>query len=160
MDMVMRKSVTINTSRTATGEAGLMLIEVVVAFIIAALALGVLYQTTVTSLRLTQVASRYEQALSRARSRLVIAAHGSPLVEGDWRGDDGGGFSWRLRAVPIATTPVSPPGIASLRQSPDFHVTLYAVSVWISWRDPDVERSVRLDTEQIGQAARPSGRPG
>jgi general secretion pathway protein I len=144
---------------SSTGEAGFMLLEVVVAFVIAALALGVLYQAAMTGLRATEVASRYEQALSRARSRLVIAGHGSPLVPGDWRGDDGGGFAWRLRAVPIGATSVVPFGIPGLRPQSDFQVTLYAVSVWISWRDGGRERAVRLDTEQIGQALR-QGTPG
>jgi general secretion pathway protein I len=137
-----------------SAEAGFTLLEVIVAFIIAALALGVLSQTALIGPRSAEIASRYEQALSRARSRLVIFGHGNAPAAGDWRGDDGGGYAWRLRATPIATTPVPPPGLAGLRQTPDFQVTLYAVSVWISWRDFGTEHAVRLDTEQIGQAVR------
>jgi general secretion pathway protein I len=135
----------------STAERGFTLVEVMVAFIIAALALGVVYQAGATALRATQEASRYDQALSRARSRLVIAGHGSPLTAGDWHGDDGDGFAWRLRAVPIAATSVHPPGIATLRQVPDIGITLYGISVWISWRDAGRARSLRLDTEQIDQ---------
>ena len=135
-------------------DAGFMLLEVIVAFIIAALALGALYQAALTGLHSARTASRYEQALSRARSRLIIAGHGAPLASEDLRGDDGGGFRWRLRAVPIETTAVRPFDPAGLRRSDAVPVTLYAVSVWVSWHDLGVERFVRLNTERIGQAER------
>ncbi len=131
-----------------------MLLEVMIAFLIAALALGVVTQAVLTELRSSLVTSRYEQALSHARSRLVIARHGSPLTPEDLRGDDGGGFRWRLLVTPIASTPVRPFGSGGSRQAPDFTITLYALTVWIVWFDAGAQRSVRLDTEQIGQQAR------
>ncbi len=137
----------------ARQSAGFVLLEVVVAFVIAALALGVLYQAALTGLHATQVASRYEQALSRARSRLVLAEHGSPLMAGDMQGDDGGGFRWRLHVVPVDTTSIRPSDPLGLRQASAIQITLYAVSVWIFWNDFGTERAVRLDTQQIGQAA-------
>jgi general secretion pathway protein I len=133
---------------------GFVLLEVVIAFVIAALALGVLYQAALAGLHATRTSTRYEQALSRARSRLVIAEHGSPLVAGDMQGDDGGGFHWRLHVVPLDATTVRPLDPVDLRQAPDFQLTLFAVSLWVSWDDFGIQRSVRLDTEQIGQAAR------
>lgn len=139
---------------SSSDAAGFVLLEVVVAFVIAALALTVLYQAAVTGLHAAATAARYEQALSRARSRLVIAGHGSQLVAGDMQGDDGGGFRWRLHVTPIATTAVKPFDPLGLRQQPDFQLTLYAVSVWISWQEFGATRYVRLDSEQIGQAPR------
>jgi general secretion pathway protein I len=134
--------------------AGFSLLEVLVAFVIAALALVVLYRAGLTGLLSTQAASHYEEATARARSHLTMAVHASPLVAGDWRGDDGGGFAWHLRVAPIASTAVQPVGALTLRGSASFPVTLYAVTVWITWRDGGGAREVRLDTEQIGQAAR------
>ena len=130
-----------------------MLLEVVIAFVIAALALGVLYQGSLAGLHATRTAARYEQALSRARSRLIIAEHGSPLIAGDLQGDDGGGFRWHLHVTPIDAAAVRPFDPVGLRHEPDYQLTLYAVSVWVSWDDFGTERSVRLDTQQIGQAA-------
>jgi general secretion pathway protein I len=139
---------------SSSDDAGVVLLEVVIAFVIAALALGVLYHAALGGLHATRTATRYEQALSRARSRLVIAEHGSPLVAGEMQGDDGGGFHWRLHVTPIDATAVRPFDPAGLRQAPDFQLTLYAVSVWVSWDDFGIQRSVRLDTQQIDQAAR------
>jgi general secretion pathway protein I len=137
----------------AVHDVGFVLLEVVIAFVIAALALGVLYQSALAGLHATRTASRYEQALSRARSRLVIAEHGSPLIAGDMQGDDGGGFHWHLHVTPIDATTVRPFDPAGLRQAPDFQLKLYAVSMWVSWDDFGIERSVRLDTQLIGQTA-------
>ena len=141
-------------SSPEANDAGFVLLEVVIAFIIAALALGVLYEAALAGLHATRTAARYEQALSRARSRLVIAEHGSPLIAGDMQGDDGGGFHWHLHVTPLETTAVRPFDPAGLRQSADYQLTLYGLSVWVSWSDLGTERSVRLDTQSIGQAAR------
>jgi general secretion pathway protein I len=136
---------------TSTGQRGFLLLDVLVAFMIGALAIGVLYEAALTGLYSTTVASHYEQALSRARSRIAIAAHGGPPVAGEQRGDDGGGFSWRLLVAPIATTAMPPVSVVTRAGAPSTPITLYAITVWISWRDNGGRRSVRLDTQQIGQ---------
>lgn len=135
----------------ATGQSGFLLLDVLVAFMIGALAIGVLYEAALTGLYSTTVASHYEQALSLARSHLAIAAHGGPPVAGESRGDDGGGFSWRLLVAPIATEAMPPINVITRAEAPSTPITLYAITVWISWRDAGTRRSVRLDTEQIGQ---------
>ena len=138
----------------ASGQRGFTLLEVLVAFTIAALALVVLFNAGLAGLHSTQAASHYEQAIARARSHLTAAVHASPLVSGDWQGDDGGGFRWHLRVAPVASTTVKPVNAVTLRGSASFPLTLYAVTVSVAWRDGGVAREVRLDTEQIGQGTR------
>lgn len=135
-------------------EHGFTLLEVLVAFIIASLALGVLYTAGVGGLQATQTASRYGEAVARARSHLTMATHASPLLPGDWRGDDGGGFAWHLRVAPIASTVVRPINALTARGSSNFPLTLYAIGVSIAWRDSDSVREVHLETEQLGQSIR------
>ena len=135
-------------------ERGFTLLEVLIAFVIAALALGVLFDAGLSALRAARAASRYEQAIARARSHLALAVHASPLVAGDWQGDDGGGFIWHLSVTPLASTAVRPVNAVSLRAMSSFPVTLCAVSVRIAWRDGGASREVRLDTEQIAQGTR------
>lgn len=130
-----------------------MLLEVLVAFVIAALSLAVLFDGALDGLRAAQAASHYEQATARARSRLALAAHASPLVPGDWQGDDGEGFTWHARVAPIASTPVQPAYTPTPRLWKSFIVTFYSVTVWITWGDGS-PHEVRLETEQIGEAAR------
>jgi general secretion pathway protein I len=135
-------------------ERGFTLLEVLVAFVIAALALAVLFHAGLSGVQAAQSASHYEQAVARARSHLTLAVHASPLVAGDWQGDDGGGFTWHLRVAQIASTAVRPAYAVTPRGSSTFPLTLYAVSVWIGWHDSGTPREVRLDTEQIGQGTR------
>jgi general secretion pathway protein I len=135
-------------------ERGFTLLEVLIAFVIAALALGVLYDAGLSALRAARAASRYEQAIARARSHLTLAVNASPLVAGDWQGDDGSGFVWHLRVTPLASTAVRSINAVTLRGSASFPVTLCALSVWISWREGGTSREVRLDTEQIAQGTR------
>ena len=120
----------------AEREAGFTLLEALVAFAILALALAALLQGTITGLRASQRASRTEEALARARSRLA-ALEAAPVVPMDQRGDDGGGFAWRLRVVPEASSG---------------GVTLYAVTVAVGWRDGGTPREVRLETQRLGPA--------
>jgi general secretion pathway protein I len=138
----------------ARAQHGFALFETLVAFVIAALALAVLYQAGLSGLHSTEAATHYEQAVARARSRLTLAEHASPLIAGDWRGDDGGGFFWRVRIAPLASTTVQPPTALTLAGSASFPLTLYAVTVWVNWHDADATREVRLDSEQIGQGVR------
>ena len=59
-------------------EHGFTLLEVLVAFIIAALALAVLFHAGLSGVQAAQSASHYEQAIARARSHLTLAVHASP----------------------------------------------------------------------------------
>jgi prepilin-type N-terminal cleavage/methylation domain-containing protein len=129
---------------------GFTLLEVIIALIITGMASVVLFEAAGSGLRATQTASMYDQAIVRAKSRLAAATHGTKLATGDWRGDDGGGFRWRLRVAPIASASARPVGVAGPRASTSIPVVLYSVSVWIDWNDGGGKRDVRLDTEQVG----------
>jgi general secretion pathway protein I len=127
------------------GERGFTLLEVLVAFVIAALALGALFRGTVDGLSATRVAGRYEEAVTRAQSHLAALTAGN-LVPGDRQGDDGDGFRWHVTITPIeVAAAASPP--QGTRGLP----ALFAVSVAVSWTDGSL-RTVKLDSERIGLA--------
>ncbi|MBV8505670.1 MAG: type II secretion system protein [Acetobacteraceae bacterium] len=131
-------------------QRGFTLLEVIVALIIAGLAAVALMQAVGTSLHATHTASMVDQAVVRAKSHLAAATYGRPLVPGDTRGDDGGGFRWHLRIVPVASAAVRPV-LGGLRAPSSMPVILYGISVWIAWNEGGREESVRLDTEQVGR---------
>jgi general secretion pathway protein I len=135
---------------------GFTLLEVLVALVIAGLALGALFSGAVTGLRSARLSLDYAEAVSRAQSHLAAAGTGAPLVAGTRHGDDGGGFAWRVAVHPLATTTLQNGGSLTSSAS-SARVSLYAVSVVISWTKDGGVRQVELDTERIGPA--PPARP-
>ena len=134
------------STAAAARDAGFTLLEVLVAFAIAALALGVLFEGAVGGIRSTRVADRTAEALSRAQSHLAAVGEGIPLGPGTQGGDDGGGYRWsvRIRTARAASTGTT-------------RVVLYAVQVTESWGegsggDDGGGRSVVLRTERLGVA--------
>ncbi len=121
---------------------GFTLLEVLVAFAIAAMALTALTATAAAGLRSSRVAAHTEQALSRARSRLaVLALDPRP---GEQSGDDGGGFRWRtlVRPAEVASEDAGPQGAT--------RPGLFDIQVRESWASDGGERGVTLDTLRIG----------
>lgn len=136
-------------------EHGFTLFEVLVAFVIAALALSVLYQGALGGLLATRVSGHTEQAIARARSHLAMIGVGTAMVSGEQQGDDGGGYHWRVLIRQTAVAPVAHGDDAAVARGP--HAALYGVTVWISWQENDAVREVRLDSERVGLA--PSAAP-
>jgi general secretion pathway protein I len=132
----------------APGERGFTLLEVLVAFIIAALALGVMFDAVLGGLRATQTASQYQEAVSLARSHLTAATIGD-LAGRETQGDDGRGFHWRLRIVPAGTVSLARNPDDDPATTPTAQATLYAISVVESWKSELGERQVRLDTARV-----------
>lgn len=81
-------------------DAGFTLLEVMVAFVIMALASVLLYQAGIGSARQCLAAARTQEALARAQSRLASIGTLTPLRPLQAGGDDGGGYSWQLRITP------------------------------------------------------------
>ena len=78
-------------------EAGFTLLEVMVAFIIAALACIVLYRAGFTGAAAAVTAARYQEAVVRAQSHLAAIGPLMKLQTEQLSGDDGGGFHWQIR---------------------------------------------------------------
>jgi general secretion pathway protein I len=136
---------------TVVGQArqgGFTLLEVLIAFLIASLALGAMIGAANSALQATRTATRYQEATIRAQSKLDEAVNGGALTPGAWDGDDGSGYHWRVQVAP-ATTAISQSSGSSAAA-----LTLYAVAVWITWQDGTRTREIRLDTEHIGQVMR------
>ncbi len=131
-------------------EAGFTLLEVLVALAIAVPALVLLYRQGALAMGAARTAATYQEAISRAQSRLD-ALTGTGLAAGEEEGDDGGGFRWRTRIVPVASAPLPPH--ASSRVGGN---TLYAVAVEILWLGPAGMQRFLLETRRLG--AVPAGR--
>lgn len=127
-------------------QRGFTLLEVLVALAIAALGLGALFQGTLGGIRAAEIAGRTQEALSRARSRLAVVGQAGPLAAEDRQGDDGGGYRWRVRVAPFATSRATPGAAVP---------TLYDVDVTIGWGSGGDARTVALQTRRLGTAPSP-----
>ena len=131
---------------------GFTLLEVLVAFVIAAAALGVMYRGTLDGLRAAVAGGRTEEAVSRAQSRLAAVGRGSILAPGTAQGDDGRGFRWRTRIVPAAAPAPAARG-PEARTGP--FIALFDVTVEVAWDEDGRTREVRLDTRRATRAPPP-----
>jgi general secretion pathway protein I len=113
---------------------------VLVAFAIAGLALAVLYQAALGGVTAADTAGRYQEALSRAQSRLAALEQQRPLIAADRQGADGSLWHWHERVVELAA-PVGPAALA-----------LYGLRVDVSWRRFGQTRAVSLETERVASA--------
>ena len=125
-------------------SAGFTLLEVLVALAIAGLALIVLFRAGGEGLFAVDTASRAEEAVERAQSHLAAVGRDAALLQGDFHGNDGGGYRWNLSIKPVARRQVQ-----ARSGSPAFTTTLYDVDVTISWPGHGHDRAVVLRTERV-----------
>ena len=118
---------------------GFTLIEVLVAFAVATLVLGALYEVYATGLRSGTNAEKYSAAVLLAESGLDALASG-PLAPVDTT-DRFGAYERRI-SVRMR------PDLASAAARPA--VVPYEIEVRVAWRDGIRERAVSLSTVRLG----------
>jgi general secretion pathway protein I len=135
--------------RAGPSESGFTLLEVLIAFVIAALAIGVLYGGTVTGLDTTAVSAKYDEAVSLARSHLDPIGHGAPLTIQQTSGADGEGFTWHLRIRQAGSRPMQLNDQDRQNDIKPSIAVLYDVSVTESWKVGGQQRQVTLSTRRL-----------
>jgi general secretion pathway protein I len=130
--------------RGAGRARGFTLIEVLVAFAILALALGVLLQVFSGGLENARVSEAYTTAGLLAESKLAALGAEEPLAEGQSTGRFDDRFRWRVDVRPYEEAGRSGPA------DPDaWPVSAFEVVVTVSWDEADEERSVSLSTLRL-----------
>ncbi|MEY6432705.1 prepilin-type N-terminal cleavage/methylation domain-containing protein [Thioalkalicoccus limnaeus] len=113
-------------------QAGFSLLEVLVAFAILALSLGVLLQIFSQALRVTAAGVDYGRAATLAESRLQAVGFEIPLELGYHRGEDDDGLTWSVAIEPFALEAEFPGEPLAIP---------YLVRIEVVW--PDAGRSER-----------------
>ncbi len=127
-------------------NSGYTLIEVLVAFMILALALTVLLRIFSTGLRNVSVSSDYARAVLVAESQLATAGITAKLQPGETHGDDGDKFIWTQ--VVRNYTPFNHDYQNTAR------VPAYYITVTVEWPHAGGTRKVNLSSIRLGAAQR------
>jgi general secretion pathway protein I len=122
-------------------QSGYTLIEVLVAFMILALALTVLMRIFSGGLRNVSVSSDYATATLIAESRLAAAGIDVLLTPGETSGTEGERFAWTVSVQDYQPWP----GYRSAAKGVD----AYRVTVTVEWPHGDNTRRVGLSTVRL-----------
>lgn len=126
-------------------EHGFTLVEVLIAFLIAAMAAGAIVRAATGAIASSRAAGRYDEAVARAESHLASLS-AAPLGDSDRQGDEGDGYHWRVQVAAAGTAQLT----GRVDAMPTGTTTLYRVIVTMSWHDGGSRRAVRLDSARLG----------
>jgi general secretion pathway protein I len=133
----------------ASSSEGFTLLEVMIAFVIAALALSLMYQGATGGLRATGLATRTEEALSLAKSHLASIGRGEGINQQETSGVDGDGFEWQLHIQPAGTRQLTISDSDRANDAKPSAAVLYDVRITESWDDAGRKRQVVLSTHRL-----------
>jgi len=130
-------------------QVGFSLLEVLVAFAILALSLGVLLQIFSRAMSTTAVSGSYSRAAALAEARLAQVGVTMPLEEGGFTGDPDDGMAWALRIQQLDASELFPDQTAP--------VTPYRVTATVTWGERGAERQLSLASLRLGDALEDAG---
>lgn len=122
-------------------QRGFSLLEVLVAFAILAVSLGVLLGIFSRATSATIASAQYSQAATLAESLLTLAGHEIALEESAVSGETESGFSWELTMFELDLSAEFPTATLS--------VTAYRVNATVLWFDAGRPRRLMLSTLKL-----------
>jgi general secretion pathway protein I len=122
-------------------QRGFSLLEVLVAFAILAVSLGVLLGIFSRATGATIASAQYSQAATLAESLLTLAGHEIALEEGAVSGETESGFSWELTLLELDLTEEFPTSTPA--------ATAYRVNATVLWFDAGRPRRLMLSTLKL-----------
>jgi general secretion pathway protein I len=121
-------------------QAGFSLLEILVAFSILALSLGVLLEIFSTALRGVALSEHYTKAALLAESRLADLGADIALESGSFSSGEEEGYRWEVSVSPYAG--------GDLETGPGYLEPL-AVKVLVSWGELGRERRIQVETLRL-----------
>jgi general secretion pathway protein I len=130
-------------------EAGFTLLEVMVAFVIAALAITLLYSGATGGLSATETAGKTQEALALARSHIAAVGRGEAISKQETSGVDGDGYSWLLRIRSVASRELTLSDSDRANDTKPTSAILYDIAVTESWTEAGHPHGLTLETRRF-----------
>lgn len=135
------------TASLKRGQRGFSLLEVLVAFVVLTLSLGVILKIFSDGMRSVELAEQTAYAVALAQSQLAAAAADPALPPGRRAGEDAAHYRWEIAIQPAAappTTATPAPAAAPVR--------LMEVTVTVAWGAAPHLRTLSLSTLRVQSA--------
>ena len=135
--------------RFRSSQLGFSLLEILVAFAIAAMALGMLYRVSGNNARQASNLAQHERAMILAQS--LLAAHAVVPAQGLHETGQAAGYGWTVDSRPYPT---------AVNNAAPQAARLHEVRIDVAWQDGDVQRTFELSSlrpqrlPQPGEATR------
>jgi general secretion pathway protein I len=130
-------------------DAGFTLLEVMVAFIIAALAITLLYNGATGGLNASETASRTQEAVALARSHLAAIGRGEAISRQESSGVDGDGYAYHLHIAPAASRELTLSDTDRANDTKPTKAVLYDIAVTESWSEAGHKHAITLQTRRF-----------
>lgn len=127
--------------RRRAAQRGFSLLEVLVAFALLAVSLGVLLGIFSRATSATIAAAQYSQAATLAESLLNLVGHEIALEDGALSGETASGFSWELTMLELDLADEFPMNTSTL--------IAYRVNAVVLWFDAGRPRRLMLSTLKL-----------
>ena len=125
-------------------QTGFSLLEVLVAFVVMGLVIGVLLQLFGSTMRTVALTDEYSFAVQIAESRLAAVGSEIKVEEGETSGEEkGSGYRWQLTMKPLE--------MGEKFEELPLPLQFYRVEVTVLWNSGDKPRTFQLSSLRFGE---------
>lgn len=136
--------------RPDTQQGGFSLLEILVAFAILGLSLGVLLNIFSSGLRAAIVAEDYQDALAIAEAQMAKVGLETDLAVGSTTGVVFNKFNWTVSVSPLQLVQKKAESNV-LSQDPTLNMLPYDVQVSVTWSEGEDQRELLLNSVRIAK---------